>query len=1218
MQKATALSKKPDQFYWKKVCDNLNLPFLMKVSTCILLIVTLSANLLFAKIASAQTMEEKKITVEFRNVSLSEAIKKVEKLSGFRIAYSPTQVSKYNTVNLSKGTRSVYTVLQILLAATNFNFSQDGKEIIIFQKIVPKKLVRENSAEAPDILPGVTVRGKVTNEKGEPLAGAAVSVRKTRISKITNAIGEFELNGISSDAVLYISYIGYLSQELKVEGRTDIVVQLKVAISQLNNVSVTVVSNGYQTVSKERATGSFGVITGKELEETPSTNIYDKLQGKIPGVYTDTRRGATTNKTGTTPIIIRGKSTYSSAGVDIGPLIVIDGFPYYSYQSEDVLNSINPDDIDQITVLKDAAAASIWGMQAANGVIVVTTKKGKNNNAKPSISFSTSLGITGRPRLGTLNQMTSAQYIDLEKEMVTKSIITDPASYIYSKNVSQAETALFQYKRGNITLAQRDAQLDSLASVDNTNQIKKYLLQPAATQQYNMSVSGGSDNSTYYLSGYYYTDRPVYQSNINKGWAVTANNSYFLFNKRVTLNAGINYIGSREKSNQAAVNTLGNGDLGFHRYDNLVDATGAPILYSMRFTPAVLTGYESKGYMNWRYSPVNELNYSNSITNTNVVRVNIGLVGKVNSWLNLEASGNIERRMSDQASYDEPNSYTARNTVNYATSVNSTTGALVYGIPKGGMLTTGILSGRSYSARGQFTINKTWNKIHNLSALGGAEIRQVYYKNTATTLYGYDQSLGTNAAYNQITSYTMVTGSTNQIGNNNSISEITDRWLSYYSNASYSLLNRYIVSGSVRFDDMNMLGVARNKRAKPFWSTGIKWNIDKEAFMKNVKWLDALSLRATYGLNGAAPRNAVTVSTLTVASTADSYTGQTYATINTPANPNLGWETTRMINYGVDFSTFKRRLSGSVEYYTKRTTDIIYSEPINGTYGFTTLVYNTGSTHGHGWDVKISGIPLRGKNWEWSSTFIFSYNTNKVTDARLNTVAVSSITSGTPFVGYPMDYLFAYRWAGLDSTGQSQVYAADGKTKVGKNTAITDLKALKYAGRTTSPYFGGFQNTFSYKNLQLGIQMNWAMGSVFLRPSADNYPTASTYSGYIGKQKDLAYRWKAKGDELTTNVPGLTGINSNSLTRYKNADILVTNGSYVRLQQISLGYNLPEKWLRGNIFKSVNLSGVARDLGLIWRANKLGLDPVYQRSSTTVNDNMLPSVNYVFRLSANF
>ena len=1138
----------------------------------------------------------RKIFFELNNQSLNVGLDKLAKMYGLRVSYLTTDISKYDNITIEKGTRTAEETLKLLLSNTTLSFIVKDKSILVVEKVAPKT--------TPDNRQRNVASGVITDSENNPLIGVTIRVKGENRGVISNSKGEFQIEA-QDGSVLALSFIGFVPQEVAVNSQKNIHVYLVDDFTMLGEVSV--VSTGYQTIPKERATGSFSTVSAADLAKTPTVNLVDRIEGQVAGVKV-TSAGA---------LQIRGKNSYSTK-IESDPLIVIDGFPYLPIGGENVLESLNPDDVEQMTFLKDAAAASIWGAKAANGVVVITTKKGsKRNNA--SVNFSTALTTSGGPKLNYLKQMTTAQYIDLEKEMVEKGFIAEPTN-IYNSglgNVSQAETILFKYKHGTITSAQRDEALGQLATINNTSQIQDNLLQKATTQQYNLSLSGGNDNSTYYVSGNYYTDHPIYKGNINRGYSIMMNNTTNLFKKRLTVTTGLNFNSTNDQSNSSAMTAIGNTNMSLRPYDLLIDGNGNSSQYYIRSTSSVLKNYESLGYLPWTYSPVDELNYSNTKTNTNNARLNLALNGKVTDWLNLEVSGMAERKFGETVLSNELESYAVRNLINNATSIDPVKKTLVYGVPMGGYLNSSFANGRSYSLRGQFNINKVFNNIHRISMIGGAEIRETYAKSWGQARYGYSSDTGTDQAYNPTVYYTTITGGTSQIGNTSApLVETTERFLSYYSNASYSLKDKYIISGSARFDDYNLLGVSRRKRAIPLWSTGAKWNIYNEDFMKEISWIDQLALRLTYGFNGNAPRNLTNVSLITLSSSASTDTGRASATIDTPANPDLGWEKTKVVNYAVDFSLFKRRLSGSAELYFKNTTDIITSMPINGTHGFTTFYYNTGTMQSNGVDVNISGLPITSKDWSWTSSFNFAYNTNKISDSRFaNITASTAMGSGTPYNGYPIDYLFVYRWAGLDNTGLSQVYNKDNQI-VNSKTAVTNIKDLKYAGRRTAPYFGGFTNAIRYKSFELSALITYSFGSVFLKPSIDNYLAAKTFTGFIGKQEDLALRWRKVGDELTTNVPGLVGGNyqGTSVNRYKYSDILVRDGSYIRLRQIALSYNLPSKMLVGTIFRNVSISGVVRNLGLLWTANKDGLDPEYLSASTTLNS-LPPSPTYTLKLS---
>jgi len=308
-----------------------------------------------------------------------------------------------------------------------------------------------------------------------------------------------------------------------------------------------------------------------------------------------------------------------------------------------------------------------------------------------------------------------------------------------------------------------------------------------------------------------------------------------------------------------------------------------------------------------------------------------------------------------------------------------------------------------------------------------------------------------------------------------------------------------------------------------------------------------------------------------------------------------------------------------VDIYTKKMDDILYSLPINPTYGWNSLEFNGASMKGHGYELSVSGEVLKYKDFRWRSSFNLSYNTNEVTDSRFSKpTSYSMVASSTPIVGLPVDYMYAYRWAGLDATGQSQIYNSKGEvissTVNSTSLAFSDLKNM---GRTTPPYFGGFTNNFSYKSFTLGVQISYAMGHVFRRSSVDNYPQfAGSYTGVIGCQKDLAKRWQESGDEKTTDVPGLSNLSYNSVSRYKYSSVLVESGSNIRLRQISLGYNVPSKLLSKTPIKSASASFSVRNLGLLWKKNKAGVDPDYVATNTYTN--LPPAKSFFFTINLSF
>ena len=1153
------------------------------------------------------------ITMQGRGISLKKVFDQVYRQTGYVVFGNEQLFENSLPVTVYAQNMPLTEFLTTVFHTQPLTFSIDSKTIFLSPKTYPH---RSRFLADSTIIP--QLNGHVAGSDGQPVIGATVMVRNTPQMTTTDQQGNFSLRNVSSSAVLVLSSVSFQTKEIKINGKNIINITLQPEVMDLGEVEVAV-NTGYQSLPRERATGSFGVVTSRQLAKVPVVSVLERLQGMVPGVniFTKTTAGRSRNDS----VQIRGLSTIKSSytRVSTDPLLVIDGFPSQLSISSGAFDFLNPDDIDQITFLKDAAAASIWGIQAANGVIVITTKKGSRNN-KPTFSFSTTLGTSSKPITNYGKMMSMPEYIAMEKELIDKGRLLDPTkttSGILPENGSQAQAIIWRFKRGEITEAQMNNELAVLGAIDNSDEITKYMLQRPTTGQYNLSLSGGGVNNSYFLSGYFYKNERVYKSNVNKGYSLKAGNTASILDGRITLSADLTVSNTKDKVNGAAVRAMSIAPGGMRPYDRLVDDNGNPVYYDVLTIPSVARQFENKGYLPFRYSPIDELNFSNTIQNSNNIAFNGSVNGKITSWLNATLSGNVGRLYSEKEEYWEPDGYEARILVNKGTSIG-TTGALVYGVPPGGRLNLENSLGRSYNLRGQINVNKSWTNRHQLYWLAGSEIRENYSKQSGELRYGYDKSINAFRTVNPGASFKDMYGISQNIGaTSKAVVEATTRSMSWYSNGSYTFDNKYTASASARFDDYNLLGVERRKRAIPLWSAGLKWDISNERFMQNLKWIDRLAARFTYGFNGNAPQGYAPVTTISLLGF-NFYTNYPYAVISTPAIENLAWEKTRVTNYGIDFSLFKNRVMGTFEYYLKYTSDIIWQLPINGTYGFTSTLFNTANLNGKGFDIGVSVVPVLTKNLKLTTNINLSYNTNKVKDSRFK----KSTTSFAPEIlydGYPSDYVFSYQWAGLDSTGQSLIEDPNekGKTYTVNDNPFEDIRV--YSGRSTSPWFGGFNNTFQYKRFELNVQLIYAFGGVFRKPSISS--VGYTNNTYVGRNGDMGERWRKKGDEAFTNVPGLEfGNGSNwyqSVNRYTESTYLIRSRSNIRLQQIMLSYSVPARLLDKAGAKSMTVSAVCRNLGMIWAANKEKLDPDY--TYTLGNNYQLPPLtSYSFRLALTF
>jgi TonB-linked SusC/RagA family outer membrane protein len=1176
------------------------------------------------------------ITLNVKNSPLEFVLAQLKKQSGYQFFYKDAALRNTKPVTLQVSNRPFEEVLNLCLKDQPLSWSIVKRTVVILEKEKDNSITRADTVPQNQATGATqTVSGTLLENTGKPIHGAAVALTtatqgNTRYS-YTDEQGFFSFPGIPPGSyTIIVTHVTYNRVDRKVKvTNAPVSVHLSMApfTDEQKEVEV-VMNNGYQSKSKATQTGAANVISSKEIEASPSTNIMERLEGKVPGVLFDVRNNR---------IQVRGMNGLSATTGLVAPLVVIDGFPAIDQNLTNIpsasvdrgnpltakvinatgnaiLSTLNPNDIESITFLKDAAAAAIWGSMAANGVIVIETKRGKRG--MPQVNLTTTVSISKPARFKNLKTMSGAEYIDFEKELFNLNMYTDPATHWRNPEVSDAINTMFRAKRGDITAAQRDSILDVLGSRNNQRQVKDHLLQRAVTQQYNLSLSGGGDNNTWYLAGNYTRNVPVYKSNANQNYYITSNTTNDFFKKRLTIGTNLNYTYAQSQLNTAAINAMSLGSTGLRSYDMLVDENGAPIQRSIDFTRRVTDSLTRLGFLPWTYNPIDELRYNNFIDTKSTVRMRLSAKGVITNWLNVEVSGQLQRSNDQQDNLQNKDSYQNRQYLNIATTYNTTTKKVVNGIPVGGIYKMSNIRGDDYGLRGQFNINKSF-KEHHFNAILGSEIRQSKVTGTQQTLYGYDEDLGSSVIVNPTVAYPLLTGGTGTLNNqDNSIYRSIRRYLSYYGMLDYGWKNKYFISGSLRYDDANIVGVDRRNRAQPLWSVGGRWNVSSEPFMQNTYPLNRLNLRATYGVGGNAPNGGQNYTTVNIGST-DPYSLLPYTSIGAPANPMLGWETTKTANFGLDAGFFNERISLTIDVYKKVTENILYNLPVNATYGFSTLEVNAATVKGHGVEVALTAVPVKTPDWRWTTNFNLAFNTNKVTDNRfLNNTG--NTAANQIYNNYPNDNVWSYAWAGLDSVGQTQVFDSTGK-KLNSTASSTTQKQMKYMGRSTPPYFGGFTNTLQYKNFTLTARITFYMGYVFRKMDiTSGYPSNSGgVSGVVNNSQVLAGRWRQAGDEATAKVPGLAKINLNSLEWYKYADINVLDASNIRFQQLTLGYSLPQTVINKiKVFKSIAANATVSNLGIIWRANKEGIDPDYANNSNFTN--LPPSVNYSFNLNCSF
>lgn len=1191
----------------------------MKLSTIIILACCLQI--------SAKTFSQT-ITYTSRSTSLPSIFKAIKQQTGYVVFYDQNIVDQ-RSIAIEATNEPLEVFIRKALKGTALAYAIQDKTIVISRKGSMVQVMDDIQQAAAYPQP---IIGRLVDDFGHPIGHATVTLQPLGKTTVTTNEGAFSFSQVPPGKyILTVTHVAYNKVEKHVKMGTDVLevtITATMAQQQLSGVEVAP-STGYQTIDRTKATGSYTVITAKEIEANPSVNLAERLEGRVPGVHFNLANNS---------IQIRGDNNFNAGSSS--PLIVIDGFPAIEQNlsnypggplgganapsgkagvpvtNNTILSIFNPANIQSITFLKDAAAASIWGARAANGVIVIETKKGQKG--RTVINVNSTLTLASAPDMDNINMMSSRQYVDYEKELFNDGYYKDYGYYPRNSPYSEAVQDLLDQQSGRITQQQLDDKLNVLSNRNNIGQIKKYLLQQAMTQQYNLSLSGGSDNSSYYIAGNYTSNKPVFKENTSSTYNILANLTNDFFDKKVTFQTGINVDYGDRQVNSAAQEALSPGLTGLRPYEMLVDANGNYLNRAVDYTPRAIDSLTKVGYIPWYYNSGNQLQSSNVFHST-ATRFTEQIRAKITPWLTLQGSGMYQRNLYDGYNLQKVNSYNVLSLINTGTTFKN--GKPTYGVPYGDILYTSHTWSNDYSLRGQFNIDKAWkaNK-HHVSMIGGSEIRQSMATGYNQAHYGFNEDTYSAVPVNPTGTYTTIWGYQGSIGaQSTSLATTKARYLSYFSNASYSFLNKYFVSGSLRFDDHNLVGVERRKRATPLWSGGLRWNAKEEHFMSGVKWLDNLAVRGSIGTGGNIPGTATPFAIVsTINPNPPSQPLQGTSVIN-PANRDLTWATTRTLNFGIDASLFKNHLYVTADIYSKHTSGLIWNLPVNGTYGWSSLAYNAANLNGHGVELNLTGILIRNRNWTLTSNFNFTYSASKVTDDFFQNTATEATASAVITKGYPVDNLFLYRWAGLDNQGQSQIYDAQHKIISSNDDSELKPEDRVYAGRTTPAYFGGFSAELRYKQFTINATTVYNMGYKVLRQDISNsyYPSFGNIGNFLPSSKLFATRWQKPGDEAHTNVPGIEYSSLTSENRYMYSTANVIDGGNIRLQMVGLTYSLPSAVMNHLRFaRMVSFRVSADNLGLIWRANKDHIDPDYMFAGSYTA--WPPVKNYAFNLNVTF
>ena len=1117
------------------------------------------------------------VTLTAKNVSLQKVFKEINRQTGYQFFYKDNLLNQVGKVNIRVKDASVEEVLEICFKGQPFTYSIIEHTIVVKQQDI-ETIKNETSP--------IDIKGRVINEKGEPVEGVTVTIKGTNKATATDTNGEFRFSSMSEDPILVFSSVNIETYELKLNGRTNVTASVKTRVVEGKDITV-VASTGYQQISRERATGSYDVVGRDILDKRPVSNISTALQGLIAGLQ------ARENLDGSVQFLIRGTSTLYG---DVQPLVVVDGFPIVGSNFSD----INPNDVESITVLKDAAAASIWGARSANGVIVITTKKGNPSKSKLNVEVNAFTSISSMIDLNqVMSQAGSAQQVAYEKLAFDRQLFFPPAyartfNEINTKPLTLVGEFYFRNQFGQITNDQYTASLDSLKSINNKDQFRDLLMRNGLLSQVNINLSSATDKSRTYASFLFENKKEGFQKRGYDRFGVNFNNQ-FQPASFITVSIGANLQYKKTEISGAEVGELQQ----LSPYETLLNSDGK---YSVNINTVnreqvALLPVNLFPYNDWSYNLLREVR-GRKITNEELsARFQASINIRLMRGLNFESKIQYQKIRADFENYQGEETFFVRNIANTFVEYSNTTRLLTKQyVPKGGILRTAKTNIENFVFRNQLNFSRTFKRNNSITAVAGTEVSRIL--NTTTTnpwLYGYfpDKNQTTVPPFGYGSSLAPIK---NILGQNTSISGGAaipewnlDKYVSFYSNASYTFNSKYIFSASVRSDASNYITDNPKLRWSPFWSVGGMWNIWKEGFMKNSPFIDRLSLRFTYGKNGNTEKSSSTKPLLNVGTSPNASTGTITATIADNGNPFLKWERTTTINAGIDFALFNNKLFGKIDWYNRLGKDVTGIVQLPAATGTTSQRFNTAEITNKGFEVELGADLKMGKDFSYKPVITYAYNNNHIKKLFFPNLTVSRLINGTFVQGRPIGSLYSYTYLGMTDSIPYVVGSKGVPASMNATTILTQqgIDILNYEGTATPPHTLGFLNNISYKNFNLLFLFIGKFGGVYRNPAF--LPTG------VGANKTFVNRTVEDviaGSNVVPGFPKYREPNFYLWDRYiPYLDGLVESSSYLELKEMSLQFFIPAKWVKGLSDKSLNVYAQIRDIGIIWRANSMGYHP---------------------------
>lgn len=1153
-----------------------------------------------------------KITFVQKGATMQQVFKVIKQQAGYDVLWPAKSIKTANSLNANFNNTDLKAVLTATFEGQPFEYVIEDKVIVIKekQKTVIDKIIA--------IFSTIEVTGKVIDENGKPLFKATVKSKKGNRMSFTDAYGDFKLTNVDEDDLIIVSFLGYEPKEVKA-GKKMGSIQLIESAAALNEV---VISNGYQDIKKGLNTGSWSKVKAEDLVVNGTNTIEQMLQGKLAGMEVVNNSGLIGQKQ---TVRVRGTSTLLGSQ---DPIWVVDGIIQEEplpFKGSDINNFyttpagntdalkqfigsaiswLNPYDIEDVVVLKDAASTAIYGVKAANGVILITTKRGKAGSA-PRISYSNSFSFESKMSYDKLNLMNSKQRVDVSREIYDRGLI----SLSGMDNIGY-QGLILQYLNNKMPYDQFNAGVKQL-EVNNTDWFD-ILFQTPLSQNHNISVSGGGASNSYYGS-FGYNNR-VGQA---KGNGQDGYNGNINFTSNVNSKLSIT---ARLAGNYATTN-------GFYGVNPYSFATGIN---------RAIPGYEPNGDLAYylkngmRYNILNELTHTG---NTNVkasinsslnVRYQLPAGFSVESTLGLGYSNTHGESYADQFS----NAMSVKRGYEYGQYDPGSPNYKASSLPNGGVLNLLESRNLNYTFRNNLSYQETFDKKHVVSGMVGLEFRSNQYTGSSNTIYGYMPDRGKSFVNPPATVTNGISGGL--VGNSiysGTTATITDRkanYVSYYLTGAYSYDQRYVFSMSIRGDASNRFGQDTRSRFTPIWALGGKWNVAAESWFEKTPWFNDFSIRATYGYQGNVAENYGPDLIATMPNGGDginSLTGEPILRIKSLPYADLRMEKTQTVNLGLDFSFFTNRVSASIDYYSKKSKDLIVLKDVPYEFGVLQMPVNSGNLNNTGLDVTLNFVPIRNKNVTWTFSINTSYNKNKVVSKLLpNSTWFNAVSGNYAVEGFPVSSFWIFDYAGLNNKGMPTY-----NLPVTQNSKLDATGYMIYGGKLNSDFSGGFNTSVRYKRFSVSTNLYLSLGGKKILPPLYSSELINNIPyEYNNLSAVLVNRWRKPGDELTTNIPGVpfNGIDFTSIPGeatsyssylfYNYTANRVVNASYLRINNVNVTYSLPDRISKKFLSKNTSLGYSVSNLHTFVSKDYKGVDP------EVASGNQPLARTHVFTLSVTF